>query len=84
MATCPPCSRKVASIVACTGYPDTLWQALFYLLAKIHQQLNTQGDYIVDSCPVPVCDNLRIRRCKLYHGEDYRGIVPANAATSTD
>jgi hypothetical protein len=53
--------------------PDTLWQALFYLLAEIHQQNNPAGDYIVDSCPVPVCDNLRIRRCKLYRGEDYRG-----------
>lgn len=53
--------------------PDTLWQALFYMLAQIHQQLNTEADYIVDSCPVPVCDNLRIRRCKLYRSEDYRG-----------
>jgi transposase len=53
--------------------PDTCWQALFFLLAQIHQQLNTEGDYIVDSCPVPVCDNLRIRRCKLYRSEDYRG-----------
>lgn len=53
--------------------PDTCWQALFYLLASIHQQGNTDGDYIVDSCPVPVCDNLRIRRCKIYHGEEYRG-----------
>lgn len=53
--------------------PDTLWQALFYLLAQVHHQANTDADYIVDSCPVPVCDNLRIRRCKLYQGEDYRG-----------
>lgn len=53
--------------------PETLWQALFFLLAQIHQQTNTEGDYIVDSCPVPVCDNLRIRRCHLYQSEDYRG-----------
>ena len=53
--------------------PDTYWQALFYLLAQIHHQANPEGDYIVDSCPVPVCDNLRIKRCKLYRGEDYRG-----------
>jgi hypothetical protein len=52
---------------------DTYWQALFYLLAEIHQQANTEKDYIVDSCPVPVCDNLRIKRCKIYHGEDFRG-----------
>jgi len=53
--------------------PDTLWQALFYLLAALHQQTNTEAEYIVDSCPVAVCDNLRIRRCRLYRGEDYRG-----------
>jgi transposase len=53
--------------------PDTLWQALFYLLAEIHRQNNPTGAYIVDSCPVPVCDNLRIRRCHLYRSEDYRG-----------
>lgn len=53
--------------------PDTSWQALFSLLAQIHQQNNAEGDYIVDSCPVPVCDNLRIQRCHLYRGEDYRG-----------
>ena len=40
--------------------PDTLWQAFFYLLAQFHQQTNEAGDYIVDRCPVPVCDNLRI------------------------
>lgn len=53
--------------------PDTLWQAFFSLLAQIHQEANTEGDYIIDSCPVPVCDNLRIKRSHLYRGEDYRG-----------
>lgn len=53
--------------------PETLWQALFALLAHRHQQMNAEGEYIVDSCPVPVCDNLRIKRCRLYRGEDYRG-----------
>src|SRR5579872_4637920 len=41
---------------------ETLWQALFYLLARLHQQANPNPEYILDSCPVPVCDNLRIRR----------------------
>jgi hypothetical protein len=53
--------------------PEVLWQALFHLLAHLHQQTNPEGEYIVDSCPVPVCDNLRIKRCRLYRGEDYRG-----------
>ena len=53
--------------------PETLWLALFALLSQLHQQTNPDAEYIVDSCPVPVCDNLRIRRCSLYRGEDYRG-----------
>ena len=53
--------------------PEALWQGLFALLSQLHQQMNPDGEYIIDSCPVPVCDNLRIRRCRLYRGEDYRG-----------
>jgi len=29
--------------------------------------------YIVDSCPVVVCDNIRIPRCRIYKEEQYRG-----------
>ena len=53
--------------------PAALWQALFALLSQVHQQMNPEGEYIIDSCPVPVCDNLRIKRCRLDRGEDYRG-----------
>jgi hypothetical protein len=52
---------------------EVVWQGLFYLLAEIHHQTNPDNEYLVDSCPVPVCDNLRIKRCKLYQGEDFRG-----------
>ena len=38
-----------------------------------------QTTYVVDSLPVAVCDNIRIRRCKLYppqeHGEAFRGYM---------
>lgn len=53
--------------------PDTLWQALFALLGEIAQQTNATQEYIVDSCPVPVCDNIRIARCHLYQGKEHRG-----------
>lgn len=55
--------------------PEALWQALFSMLSQIHQHNNVSGDYSVDSCPVPVCDNLRIRRCKIYREEAYRGFI---------
>jgi len=48
------------------GVPDAVWQALFKLLADVHKQLNESQEYAVDSLPVPVCDNIRIRRCHLY------------------
>ncbi len=52
--------------------PDTLWQALFGLLADVHKQMNQSQEYnesqeyAVDSLPVPVCDNIRLCRCRLY------------------
>jgi len=55
--------------------PDTLWQALWQVLAEIAKHNNPTGAYVVDSCPVPVCDNIRIRRCKLYRNEAYRGKI---------
>ena len=55
--------------------PEHLWQGLFHLLSETAKHLNTSGEYILDSCPVPVCDNIRIRRCHLYRGEAYRGYV---------
>jgi hypothetical protein len=55
--------------------PEVLWQGLFSRLSAAAQQTNRTGEYIVDSCPVPVCDNIRIRRCHLYRGETYRGYL---------
>ena len=56
-----------------------LWQALFDLLAEVFKHNNATESYVVDSLPVAVCDNIRIRRCKLYppqeHGRIFRGYV---------
>lgn len=54
---------------------ESVWQALFALLAHVHQQANDGQAYVIDSMPVPVCDNYRIRRCKLYRSEAYRGRI---------
>lgn len=53
--------------------PLSLWQSLFELLGQVFKEHNSQNTYTVDSMPVPACDNIRIRRCKLFHGEEYRG-----------
>ena len=53
--------------------PPNLWHTLFELLSAVFKAHHGSGDYIVDSLPVPVCDNIRIRRCKLFQGEHHRG-----------
>ena len=57
----------------------SLWRTLFDLLAEVFKHNNATESYVVDSLPVAVCDNIRIRRCKLYppreHGKVFRGYV---------
>lgn len=45
--------------------PEALWQAFGHLLSGVALQTNASGEYGVDSLPVPACDNIRIRRCRL-------------------
>jgi hypothetical protein len=65
-----------------------LWRALFDLLAEAFKQSHPDQTYVVDSLPVPVCDNIRIRRSKssILHNNTAKpsvAISPANVATST-
>jgi Transposase DDE domain len=57
----------------------SLWRTLFDLLAEVFKHNNATESYVVDSLPVAVCDNIRIRRCKLYppeeHGKAFRGYI---------
>lgn len=53
--------------------PETLWQFALSVLAQIHQKANPERVHIVDTFPVPVCHNIRIRRCKLYQDQAFRG-----------
>ena len=66
-----------------------LWRGLFALLAESFKHDDDDDDddpkrtyyYAVDSLPIPVCDNIRIRRCRLYppekHGGAFRGYIPS-------
>jgi hypothetical protein len=66
-------NRRLHTIDSC------LWQQLFELLAEVFKYNNATGSYVVDSLPIAVCDNIRIRRCKLYppqeHGKAFRGYI---------
>lgn len=48
-------------------------KALFLALGQHLKHLITQARYVIDSFPVAVYDNVRIRRCRLVQGEAYRG-----------
>ena len=47
--------------------------SVFDVLGQMWKPLDTDGVYVIDSFPVAVCDNIRIRRAKLYRHEAYRG-----------
>ncbi len=49
---------------------------LFQLFYQVGQHLKTiagASDYVIDCFPVAVCDNIRISRCRLLKGEQWRG-----------
>lgn len=55
--------------------PETVWRQMGYVLGEAAKRLNPDQDYLVDSIPVPVCDNIRISRSQVYQGEAYRGKI---------
>ena len=58
--------------------PKALWRNLFRVLGEVFMRCNANSGYVVDSLPIPVCDNIRIQSCKLLAGPDkesYRGRI---------
>lgn len=53
--------------------PTWVWQTLLDVLATVFKKHNPGDHFVIDSLPVPACDNIRIRRCKLFQGEEHRG-----------
>ena len=52
--------------------PDLLF-GLFFQLGHCLKTMAGTSDYIIDSFPVAVCDNIRISRSKINQGEQWRG-----------
>ena len=48
---------------------------VFKLLAHIWKSLNSDSIYVIDSLPIAVCDNIRIKHSKLYTDEQFRGYI---------
>jgi len=51
-----------------------LFFTLFSMLGENWKALNEKSIYVIDSFPLPACDNYRICRSKRYKGEVWRGL----------
>jgi len=51
--------------------PDALWRAFMAMNARTAD--NPLKTYLIDSFPVPVCRNIRIKNCRIYQDEAFRG-----------
>ena len=66
----------IAEITAIYAITDDLLKLdLFDCLGMARKSLNASTEYLLDSFPVPICDNIRIRSARLVHSEDYRGYI---------
>ncbi len=50
-----------------------VWHDLIKFAYEKAQILNVSQDFIIDSFPLSVCRNIRISRCRIYGGEEFRG-----------
>lgn len=47
--------------------------SIFCQIGHCLKSIAGASEYVIDSFPVAVCDNIRISRCKLVHGKQWRG-----------
>lgn len=47
--------------------------SLFWQIGHYLKSIAGAAEYVIDAFPAAVCDNIRISRCKLLHGEQWRG-----------
>jgi hypothetical protein len=50
-----------------------LFSQLFFYVGQIVKELSLETTYSIDSFPVSLCQNIRIPRCRIVKGEEYRG-----------
>jgi len=46
---------------------------IFFNVAEVIKKMNISSEYIIDSFPISVCENIRIPRSKIVKGKQYRG-----------
>lgn len=51
------------------------WENLFLVISQALIERNKEKEFIIGSFPVPVRDNIRISRAKIFQGEEFRGLI---------
>ncbi len=52
-----------------------MFLTLFFRLGETWKKLNEKSVYVIESYPIAVYDNYRIKRSQIYHREDFRGYI---------
>lgn len=52
-----------------------LMNDLFHQMGMMLKEISEDTEYLLDSFPVPMCDNIRIFNVKLIKSEQYRGYI---------
>ena len=52
---------------------ESLLCMLFFQIGQHIKDMAGASDYVVDSFPVAVCDNIRIAKCRILKGRQWRG-----------
>lgn len=52
---------------------ESLLCSMFFQVGQYLKDISGARDYIIDSFPVAVCDNIRIANCKILKGKQWRG-----------
>jgi Transposase DDE domain len=53
--------------------PMEWWTDILEFILKWGKSIGMPKEFIVDAFPVSVCRNIRIQRCRIYQGEEFRG-----------
>lgn len=53
--------------------PLHIFEVIIAAIGEIHKLSNPENEYMIDSFPVAVCQNIRIWHSRIYRGEEYRG-----------
>lgn len=61
-------TRRIAAL-------EPILEELISVAGHIFTEIRADKEFILDSAPIAICDNVRIPRAKLLIGEDFRGYV---------